>query len=311
MDVGRRAHYRGFYEAEATLDHPRQLFLIHGNCQAEALRVLFEPAVPDLLTVRMPPVHELVADDVAHLYRLLDNCAVLVSQPVADDYRGLPLGVAQLERQLPAGAVVVRIPAIHLAGLHPWQAIVRDPYDGAHDPPVVPYHDLRTLAAAAQGLDAAVPDTPTRAAVVAVGEASLAESARREQGLDVAISDLVVELGAEATWTLNHPGNALLRAVADRVLAALGRTPRSLDPGRVLLGGVRTPLEPAVVQALGLAATARDHWLIGGRRVEPEAVWSAQLAWYRTNPQIVAAGLARHSQTMSLLGLLPAGAGRP
>jgi hypothetical protein len=41
-------------------------------------------------------------------------------------------------------ATVVRWPVIRWAGLHPFQAIVRDPRDPSRDPPIVPYHDLRT-----------------------------------------------------------------------------------------------------------------------------------------------------------------------
>nr|WP_284289671.1 WcbI family polysaccharide biosynthesis putative acetyltransferase [Angustibacter aerolatus] len=61
-------------------------------------------------------------------------------------------------------------PVVRYAGLHPWQVIVRT---DAGDPPVVPYHDLRTVARAA-GL---VLDPPTNDTVRAVTEASLGEPA--------------------------------------------------------------------------------------------------------------------------------------
>ena len=295
--AGRRAHYAEFYGG---VPGTGPVLLVHGNCQAEAVRVLLEPALPELRAVRLPPVHELARTEVGLLQRLLTRCQVLVTQPVATGYRGLPLGAAEVAALVPPSAVVVRVPVVRSSRLHPWQAIVRDPHDPSHPPPVVAYHDLRTLYAAALGLPAPVRDRTTAAGIRAVGQASTVELARREQHTDVQVSDL---LASELMWTLNHPGNGLLRRLAERVLAMLGRPAQVPDPGRDLLGGVRAPLEAEVLAALGHPGPAREHWLVDGREVDPQRVWQAQLAWYSQHPQVVVAGLDRHAGTLRLLGL--------
>jgi len=43
-DQGRREHYGEFYGLRPLPDDGRPLLLVHGNCQAEALRVLLEIA---------------------------------------------------------------------------------------------------------------------------------------------------------------------------------------------------------------------------------------------------------------------------
>jgi hypothetical protein len=166
--------------------------------------------------------------------------------------------------------------------------------DGA-EPPVVPYHDLRTLTGR----------SPVRPDLAAAAEQSRAELARREQrDTDVGVSDLLLDLGLEAVHVLNHPGNALLRALAHRVQQALGCRPDAPDPGRVLLGGIRAPLEPAALTALGLpVSAARSSWLVHGEQVPPERVERAQRAWYAERPDAVAAGLARHGPRLAALGL--------
>ena len=59
QDEGRRAHYGDFYGLSELPDKP--LFAVHGNCQAESLRVLLHGALAgDWHGVRMPPVHELL-----------------------------------------------------------------------------------------------------------------------------------------------------------------------------------------------------------------------------------------------------------
>lgn len=298
MDHGRRRHYGEFY---GMVDEPGPVALVHGNCQAESLRVLLAGS-PTFAPrpVRVPPVHELTADDLPHLHALLARTALLLSQPVRDGYRDLPLGTAELAAHLPAGARVLRWPVVRYAGLHPWTVIVRHPVDMAAVPPVVPYHDLRTLTAAA-GLPPA--PRPDAAALREAAELSVSELAERERATDVGVADLLLGLGTDAAHTLNHPGNPVLIALARRVQAAVGLPADADDPGRALLGGVRAPLDPDVLDALGLDAEPRDHWLVDGAPVDDGQVRAAQLAWYADHPQWVAAGLERHARRLRILSM--------
>lgn len=297
MDPGRRAHYAEFYDGPPGTG---PLALVHGNCQAESLRVLLagSPSFP-YRTVRMPPVHELTADDLPALHALLPRTALLACQPVRDDYRDLPLGAAQLAARLPGDAQLVRWPVIRYAGLAPYTVIVRHPSDMAAVPPVVPYHDLRTLA-----LAAGVPRRcdPGPADLRAAAAMSVDELARRERlTTDVGVSDVLAGLGVEAAHTLNHPGNPVLVTLARRVQHAAGTPSDAADPGRALLGGIRAPWERPVLDALGLAAEPRPHWVVDGAPVRTEDVRTAQLSWYAAHPEWVAAGLRRHAERMALL----------
>ncbi|MEN3301517.1 WcbI family polysaccharide biosynthesis putative acetyltransferase [Pseudonocardia sp.] len=298
MDPGRRAHYADFYDP---VDGP--VALVHGDCQAESLRVVLagSPTFPHR-TVRMPPVHELTAADLPALHALLVRARLLLSQPVRDDHRDLPLGTRQLAALLPADAQVLRWPVIHYAGLHPWSAIVRHPAGRSLVPPVVPYHDLRTLAMAA-GRPA--PKEPAEGAALREATAlSVSQLAHRERcEADVGVSDLLVGLGAAAAHTLDHPGNPILVALARRLQEAAGYPADAPDPGRPLLGGIRSPLTAPVLAALDLDAPERPYWTVDGRTLDEEAVREAQLRWYREHPAWIAAGLARHADALRVLGL--------
>ena len=287
---GRTRHYGTFYglpDADRT-DHPGDgprvenaapLLLIWGNCQAEALRVLLSASPTlELRTVRIPPVFELTEPDLDHLRRLAGQADILLTQPVHDDYGNLPLGSAQVAAMMPAGRTVLRWPVLRFAGFHPFQAIIRDPADGANDPPLVPYHDLRTLATARWVLRGhrAPADTgsdsttgghsspvdlldiqPAESACAELAEASRAELRRREQAqCDVTISDLFDRPAAGDMFTINHPANRVLVELARRVQRALGRPSDATDPGRNLLGEVIAPSPAAALRALGLAPAA-------------------------------------------------------
>lgn len=302
----RTRHFGDFYGLVRP-DETRPLWLVVGNCQAEALRQVIDGVEGrPYATVRMPAVHELERSDLPALHGLLRRTAVLLCQPIRAGYRDLPLGTDDMAAHLPTSARVVRWPVIRYAGLHPFQAIVRNPVDRSVVPPVVPYHDLRTVIAARDGRsDGDEWDVSVSAdAFVAVAEASRAELARRE-GLqcDVGISDVLRQYGAEAAHTINHPGNLVLTELGRRTLRLLDVDLPVVAPAKTLLDSVVAPRERRVLDALGLTAPERIRWVTAGEELEPADVHRAQLRWYRDNPDFVPLALARHASTLELLGM--------
>jgi hypothetical protein len=295
--TGRRQHYAHFYGLLPLPRDGRPLLVVHGNCQAESLRVLLDGDASPVRTVRVPPVHELTAEDLPHLERLLAEVDVLVSQPVRDGYRGLPLGTAEVLARAGRRPVPVVVSIVRWAALHPFQVIVRSP---AGDPPLVPYSDLRTLALAVGRTP--LPGIPSPVAVRAVRELSVRElRAREERHGSLPVVDLLDAAGAGATHTVNHPGNAVLTGVARRVLDAIGSPAEPTDPGRTLLDSVHAPVLPAVLDALGLAGEAHDDWVVSGSRVPDATVREAQLRWYADHPGVAEAGLDRHAEAAAAL----------
>jgi hypothetical protein len=197
---------------------------------------------------------------------------ILLSQPVRDDYRDLPLGTRQVAAMMRPHARVVRWPVIRWAGLHPFQAIVRDPRDPSRDPPIVPYHDLRTLA-----------------------------SVRVDDDCDVGLSDVFDGPEPGDMFTINHPGNRVLVELSRRLQHALGRPADATEPGRNLLGEVSAPADRRAADGFGLPAAGRRVWRVGEREVAAREIHDAQQGWYRA--WIMDAGYARHRATMETLGL--------
>ena len=302
---GRTRHYGTFYGVDpAPSSSGRPLLVVWGNCQAESIRVLLSGSdTLEAETVRIPPVFELTPSDIEPLRRLASSASILLSQPVKDDYHDLPLGTGQVAAMMRPDATVFRWPVIRWAGLHPFQAIVRDPRDPARDPPVVPYHDLRTLASAradADLFDAEAGEDACRA----VANASSAELQRREvRDCDLGISDVFDHPESEDMFTINHPGNRVLVELSRRLQQALGRPADAGDPGRNLLGAVSAPVDSAAAALFGLPSAADRQWRVGDREVAAQEIHRAQLRWYRDNPWVVDAGYARHWATMETLGL--------
>jgi len=282
--LARRAHYAAFFGDEPL---PEGFGIVVGNCQAESLRIVLDE--PEHPTVRIPPVHEMTAPEAERLHEIVGAAGFVVSQPVRDDYRGLPLGTRQVAASAGPHTRVVTVPVVRHPALHPFQAAIRVPGTD-DDPPLVAYHDVRTLAAAA-GLPVA--DRLPVAVLRDVAAAATAELRRRESATDVRASDLFDALSADHLRTVNHPGNAIWVPLGARLRAALGRPADLVDPGRPLLNAVRAPLEDWVVEAWGLDATPRAHWLVDGVAVDPQEIRHAHLAWYAEHPDFVRAATAR------------------
>lgn len=298
-------HYRDFH-SDAPRDTLGPLIVVHGNCQAESVRIVIDG--PDVTTVRIPPVHELTAVDLPHLARLLAQTTLLVGQPIRDDYHDLPLGIRQLAAMMPAGSKTILFPVIRFAGLYPFHLIVRPPSDPSLTPPLVAYHDARLLLTAYdRRSDSRAPvrrvDLST-AQVLAVGRRSIAELRAREVAHStVVVSDQFDRPTFDQMRTINHPGNAIWSTVARRIRESAGVSPVVTDPGRPLLTSIHAPRLEVVAEAYGLDDDPVDHWLVEGREVSSAEIEEAHLQWYAEHPDAVDAGLTRHAETLVLLGL--------
>ncbi|MBO1768302.1 WcbI family polysaccharide biosynthesis putative acetyltransferase [Allobranchiibius sp. GilTou38] len=300
-DQGRREHYGEFYGLHSPDNPDLPLLVVYGNCQAEATRVLLDGAADGRWrTLRMPPVHELVADDLPHLRKVLADTSYLVAQPIVDGYRDLPLGTQEIARELPERASIARFPSVYWAALFPTQVIVRVE---AGDPPVVPYHDLRVLVAAANRVP--VSFEPVHAdGVRAVHEDSLAQLRRRQEHHGTIDAATILErAGADTTWVVNHPHNHVLLHESQAILERLGLTGEVSDPGRVLLGELRTPVYAETLDALGIDGEGSTSWQIRGDEVAEQEVADEQLRWYAEHPEAIETGLKQHAELVRTLGL--------
>lgn len=290
---GRTRHYGIFYGVEPLPDRPYGV--IHGNCQAEALRVALQTADPEgPFCVRVPAVHELVESDVPHLRRVYAAASILIRQPVRDGFRGIPVGSDEVRALLPDDAAIVNIPVLWWSSLHPYQFLARN--EEVPDPPGVPYHDLRIVARAA-----GLPEPRLSADQLrSIADSTAAELRRRQDaGGTLRGDDLFEQAGARASNTVNHPANPVLLGMAGRILDRLGLPGSVRDPGRELLRSIFTPIEQATLTALGLSGEPREHWILDGREVQQEEIRDVQIEWLRANPGALdlAVGTARRRLT--------------
>ena len=283
--------------------------LVWGNCQAAPVASLLrEPlAAHGCEVVDVPPVFEADEADLVRVREVLREGAALVSQPVRDEYHVAGCGTRQLAERLPSDALLVTFPVTYDTGPFPCSANGHGADGHRVVAPVTDYHDLRAITAAARGLGLeealAWWPAPPAETVRANAAASQAELRRREDGLDVAASDL---LGPTAMFTLSHPRNSVLAEVARRVLRVFGLDAEVVVPTREFLGERRAPVEQAVVEALGWPAEVQsEDWVVRGVAVPRREVLAEQLDFYASRPDVVADALHRYRVRLSALGLGP------
>lgn len=282
--------------------------MVWGNCQAEPIALLMRAPLAQhgLEVVVVPPVFLVDEAGLGEVRDLVRGSAVLISQPVRDEYRIPGCGTSQLAELLPPSGRLVTFPSIFHIGAFPYMVNAHGG-DGERVPaPLTDYHDLRTLVAAERGLDVeralAWWPAPTADAVRTVSTESTARLRHREASLDVRVSS---QLDAPAAlWTLDHPSNVVLGAVAQALLGVLAVDEVIDVPSREFLGARRAPIEAAVVAGQGwpTGAVAPD-WRIDGRDVPASEVLAAHLGLYRDRPDVVADSLVRYAERLVVLGL--------
>jgi hypothetical protein len=114
---------------------------------------------------------------------------------------------------------------------------------------------------------------------------------------------VLLECGAEAAHTINHPGNRVLTELGRRLLRSRDVDLAVPEPPHTLLDSVVAPLERRVLAALGSTAPERRRWRRGSEELRPDDVHRAQWQWYRDNPEYVSLAVTRHAGTLDLLGL--------
>ena len=290
----------------------RNLAVVWGNCQAAPIAELIDAALAaaGVEVVRTPPVFEIDEAALEALRReVLPQAAVLISQPIRDEYRFSGCGTRQLAQLLPAAARLLTFPVVYDGSAFPFQVRGYDGHGHRIAAPLTDYHDLRAIVAAEQQLsvEQALQWWPAATAkmVITNAERSIAELQLREQELDVRVADLL-NGSAPSMHTLTHPTNATLVAIAGRILAALG-VPGSenvASPAREFLGAIRTPVEPEVAAALNYPQqNGPSNWVIDKQEVQLGRLLQVQLGFYAEHPDVVADARNRFADRLALLAL--------
>ncbi|MBE7188918.1 WcbI family polysaccharide biosynthesis putative acetyltransferase [Jatrophihabitans endophyticus] len=287
------------------MSSPR-LVVVWGNCQAAPLADLLRAplAAHGLEVVDVPPVFLATEHELAGVHDLVRQAAVLVSQPIREEYRFPGSGTAALASRLPRGGRLVTVPTTVHAGPFPFLVHGHDAQGARVEAPLTDYHDLRVVLAASRGAGPAGTSawwpSPSASEVRTRDADSLARLRRRENGLDVRVSDLVDAPGA--LWSFNHPTNAVLAELARRVLATIGVDAPVTPPDREYLAERQAPVEPAVAAALGWpAGEIRPDWVVRGQVLDRDEVVRAHLAFYAERPDVVAEALTRYADRCAAL----------
>jgi len=290
------------------MSSPGSTVVVWGNCQADPIASLLrEPLSRHGLTVAtVPPVFLATEDELRQVYELVADSAHLISQPIGERYRIPGCGTEAMAAQLPPTGRLITYPSAFHVGAFPYQVNAHGGDGERVGAPLTDYHDLRAIVAAERGMS--VPQAlswwpaPSQDAVREVAAESFERLRRRENGLDVTVSQLLDD--PKAMMTIDHLSNTVLAELAGSLLRTLGIDEPVDVPSREFLGARRTPLEPAVLQAHGWPAEAAStRWRIDGRDVPPAELLAAHLDLYRDRPDVVVDSRTRYADRLRSLEL--------
>ncbi len=283
----------------------RPLWIVHGGPQADPLRrLLFSATDAPYLVASTPSADVISTDEIWHLRRLVAEADAFITEPLPKGYLGKPVGMDDLVPFLRPGTPVITFPRVHFEGLHPYQVGVQP--GGLVTPPVVPYHDLRTIAAVSghTSREQAWGGGVSARALRECAAWSLVRMRMSEASTDIRVADVVRTAGASAVHTVDRPGNALMLHIARGIQEALGVTTGIPEPEIDLLGQCSVPVSAEVAVALGFDAPTSSSWSVYGKELSIEEVDEEQTRWYHDHPGILRTLLAHQHARMDLLGVL-------
>jgi hypothetical protein len=297
------------------------LCVVYGNCQAEPLRALLEvsaefssrfdtepiPAIPELRK-------KLLAGDESPLRRLreaVSRAALVITQPVRDDYHGLPLGTDQVLAHAPRHHRRLTFAALHHPGAFPYFGYVPVPDGAPARAPLVEYHDLRIMACAARGWSAECSEhwlatyEPPAEALRSIWDHSQDVLTVLEQGLDVRIAGRLraPDVPGRMFHTEDHPTVLLIGELAAGVHRALGlRWAAPPDPVD-LLDWISAPIDAHTIRALELKIEPQQEWRRRGVSYTPEQLVAPHLEFYSEHPDALESGVSFHEARLRELDL--------
>ncbi len=274
--------------------------VFYGNCQAGAVSGLLErtPAFArrhEVVPVR--GVHEVTVEQVERVRAAFASADVVVTQAVRDGYHELPLGSEQMLALCGPGVRVIRIPKLY-SPLFPFLVYYNGPVSAVRG--AMHYGDVRAVARAS-GVD--TPPEPD--GIRALAAASLERSAAVDAAADVHVSARAFAPGVRerAMFTTNHPRRVTLELLRAGVLEQLGLPVEPLDDDEEPLDGYRAPLEPPVIEALGLDATPGGSWTTPRGPVGVDDLIAADAAMLASRPEVLE--VTRRFQAERLAALWP------
>jgi hypothetical protein len=199
--------------------------VISGNCQAQLLEGMFATAAPDVSLTRLEPVFKMREERKEQVLQAMSDADFIFMQRTSKNFFLPWLTPGALRAAF--GAKCIVWPNIYFDGYFPDTGYIYKHGIGKLVSPLEDYHLAPLIAARRLGMDVAGAVRQIErfdAAGGACFEASFAELERREQDVDVPISDF---LRAEAArrrivYTPNHPYNDVLAEIGARLARKAG-----------------------------------------------------------------------------------------
>ena len=235
-------------------------FITYGNCQAWPLgRLLAESEFGRQYLENVPvmSVHLLAPEDKDLLYKNVADTDIFIFQPVSSAYGDF--STALLLDLLKPGAIKLSIPVCYFRAYNPELIYLPGGDKVSRNHRLFAYHNIHLLRSYCKGgsLDQAAGDIMNRQLVsyetiIHCFNTDIGELARREQQLDISISDFIAENWTQTRlfFTFNHCCTRVLRVIANRVIGRLGGNDLISESEESRLGEPLGAFVPPMYQAV-------------------------------------------------------------
>lgn len=282
--------------------------LLYGNCQIEPLQDLLKSNINfanNYHFIDLDPVHLLTTRNVGDLEAKIAKTDLFIYQLVSDDYQGIEqFGTNYLCANLPSEAKSIAIPGAYFTGYHPATINLKDGEGNKITEPC-DYHDVNLLYLFDLGKTVTETIDLIQQAdfyqseyVLNNLDITLNELRRREEDLDISISDFIEQNYRQAKLfhTINHPGVGVLTYLANRILESLELATEPNLPQSEVLNFTAFPIYPSVAKALKLDFVTKPQYTIKGETFNLKQAVELFFDFYAENRELVKLNIIQHQE---------------
>jgi hypothetical protein len=270
-------------------------FLI-GNCQAQPLRYILKQSknFSRFFTLNdFPAVHIAKLEDVKRLYQDLEDCSLLITQPISDLYRdSIGLGTSSLF-SIACNSNKITYPSLYFSGYNPELFYLKSA-DGRSINIDFDYHCKIIFKSYLDGYS--IQNTyntlfdNNEILNSSLADISFSIIRKREQLIDIKISDFIEKYyqAQRLFLTFNHPSTSLLKYVAAKILSELDLSDDvSSLPIPELLDGTVYPILPRTQVSLKLKFSIENGYKIRRQKFTEHQIIEKYFTFYTQNPELV------------------------
>lgn len=276
----------------------RRTAIVVGNCQIYPVIEILKQS-PDFakhFSIKLfQPCHIITAESVKKLHRALQNCQILITQPIKDEYRNfIGLGTNKLKSIISSKTELITIPSLYFNCYNPELFTIKNVNLNIFSS-IFSYHHKQIFQSFISGYSISqanefINDINSNFVKDSFLFDAFKEIAQRENNIDIKMLSFIQDNYKKDRlfWTFNHPAYSTLSALVRKILSVLSlHDDLAQSAQREYLDHTIFPILPSIRKRLDIYFKDNYIYRISGTNMNMIEIITYYYEFYQKNPDLV------------------------